>query len=183
MFKEESMTNRFIFVEDTYGIVFHRELINKLMNKHYLDTTYKPIIRRMHAKKCNPALSRKTRALIYSFKHWRALFIIDSEGRNLNEAVEDVASHFSRYELKNIRVIVVRPRHESWLCIGLGGSRNQCRSRPEEVIVRMLINRGLRIKYYEKSMLTRFAKQINIDLLLSENDFREYIEGLRWLLV
>ena len=153
------------------------------MDRHCLDTTYKPIIRRMHAKKCNPALSRKTRALVYSFRLWRSLFIIDSEGRKLGEAVGDVTSHFSRYELENIRVVVVKPRHESWLCIGLGGSRNQCRSRPEEALVRMLIDRGLRIKYYEKSMLTRFAKQINIDLLLSENDFREYIEGLRWLLV
>ena len=175
------MTGRFILVEDTYGVGFHRFLVEKLFeNKVLLEDKPKskprPRVRRLPAKKCNPSLSRKVRAILFDHDLWKVLVVIDTEYRSLNKALRDVADHFTEKELKNMRLVAVNPKHEAWLCIGIGGDRRACRSRPEDTISR-IIGRP-----YEKYMLSSLTSRLNIEPLLTEEDFEEYVNALKWLI-
>ncbi len=110
------MVKKMMIVEDTYGVDFHRELLCKLgginMNLE---------IRRLPTGKCNNALRRKVlaNALSGSSMAFKVIFVIDEEGKGMNNAVNDVLMHMKELE-DRIRVVVVQPRHETWLCIGLG---------------------------------------------------------------
>ncbi|RFA94662.1 hypothetical protein [Pyrobaculum aerophilum] len=76
----------------------------------------------------------KARVLGEDFK---AVFVIDREDNDIDSAKNSVLSHFSNPS--NIKVVVVDPRHEAWLCMGLGHEAEKCRTSPEDVIAR---NRG-----------------------------------------
>ena len=51
---------RYVFTEDTYGVDFHRIIIDHLYNNGLLSGV-KPVVRRMPSKKCNLALARKVK--------------------------------------------------------------------------------------------------------------------------
>ena len=70
----------------------------------------------------------------------------------------------------------MEPRHEAWLCIGLGLDRAVCRARPEDALVR---SRGARV--YEKRFLAQWAHQVDVERLRKEEDFQRYVEALTWL--
>jgi len=70
----------FIFVEDTYGVVFHREVLSRLLTP---SKAKRIVVRRMPAKKCNPALRRKIAASILGAGEVAGVIVvIDSEGRD-----------------------------------------------------------------------------------------------------
>ncbi len=71
---------------------------------------------------------------------------------------------------------MVSPRHEAWLCIGLGLDRRACRIHPED-----LIADRRNLKSYEKRYLASLARNIDVAKLMNEPDFEEYIDALRWL--
>ncbi len=147
-----------------------------------MNTSTRLVIQRMPAKKCNHSLGRKTLAKVFDYDKWKILFIIDSEGKGDN-AIYDVIDHIRDEFLDNIRVVVIDPRHEKWLCIGIGGSHAKCSSDPENEIMRILRGqRGLRVKSYSKDFLSRHANKININVLLREKDFREYLNAIKWLI-
>jgi len=106
------------------------------------------------------------------------LFVIDSEGLSIDEASRRILEHFGFEEQELIRVAVVESRHEAWLCIGLGGDRSKCRSSPEDVISRILNE-----PYDDKSLLARLTEQIDVSRLLGEDDFKKYLDYLKWLLL
>jgi len=83
----------------------------------------------------------------------------------------EVLDHFKRYK-QPLLVITVNPRHEAWLCIGLGGDRSSCRANPEREIER--ITR----RSYEKYHLARYARRVEVERLLDLDDFREYLKVL-----
>jgi len=167
---------RLIFVEDTYGEDFHRKLLEKLIRSNLISAQVWPKIVRMPTTGCNPALARKTKARVVGATSWRMLFVVDSEGLSAEEASRRVLEHFGSEERGSIRVVVVHPRHEAWLCIGLGGDRSKCRSSPEDEISR------IHKPYDNKSRLARYAEQIDVSRLLGEDDFRRYLDYLKWLL-
>jgi len=170
------LEKRTVFVEDTYGVQFHRYIVDRLIETGVVQGNYQPQIRRMPAKKCNHALYRKILGALLLYRSWRAIIIIDSEGKPSNEAAEnDVLSHFERYR-DRVRVVVVEPRHEAWLCIGLGGEPLKCRRSPEDQLS-MLLRRP-----YSKHLLATMSRHVGLERLISERDFREYIEALKWLM-
>ena len=73
--------------------------------------------------------------------------------------------------------MVVEPSHEAWLCIGLGFNRSSCRRNPVDTLVR-----GRRVKSYEKRYLEKWAGEVDVQRLQGENDFKEYVNSLKWLL-
>ena len=170
---------RLILVEDTYGVRFHRKMINKILGYSPRDL----IIERVPAKECNPAIERKVKAMIMDIDdtyNAKILIVLDSEGLNPDTVKENILKHFKRtrhIQHSNIRVVVVEPNHEAWLCIGLGYSKTSCRRYPKDTLIR---NRG--IKSYEKRYLDQWADKINIRNLQGEKDFTEYRESLNWLL-
>ncbi len=175
---------RLVLVEDTYGAIFHRTLINKLIELcegRKLETeslcgntrTRKPRIRRLPAKKCNPAMANHARAIVAG-SPWRILVVIDSEGKP-DAPDYFVRRRFRRDELDDIRVVTVEPMHEAWLCIGLGGDRRICRRDPIQAVQRLLNS------YYEKRMLAKLAPRIHVEILIGERDFDEYLDCLKWL--
>jgi len=170
---------RIIKVEDSYGVDFHRELIEKLKGRRLLgDTVYNPLVERLNTGKCNPKLVRTILSRLLGVNRLKVLFVVDSEGR-ADVPYNDILRHFERkpgVERLDIKVVVVEPKHEAWLCIGLGGDRKKCRSSPEEVISRIKNNQ------YRKRRLSDWAQDVDIDNLLSESDFKEYIQGVSWLL-
>ncbi|MEM1611232.1 MAG: hypothetical protein QXQ57_06275 [Sulfolobales archaeon] len=128
---------RLIFVEDTYGVRFHRELIEKIRQRGVISFS-SPEVRRLPAGKCNRKIYDKIIGAILGSRDWKVLVVIDSEGRDIEDArhkdfLVHVRNHRDRF-----RVWVVEPRHEAWLCLGLGGSSTICRSRPEDYIERDL---------------------------------------------
>ncbi len=106
---------------------------------------------------------------------WKLLKVIDSEYVR-DAARVFVERHFTEDTLRHIRVAVVEPRHEAWLCIGLCGDRRGCRHEPEQFIERLVGD------VYQKYMLARLARRISVEKLLGERDFQVYLEGLFWLL-
>lgn len=171
---------RIIIVEDSYGIGFHREIIGKLKKEGYLDNSFNPRIERLDTGKCNPKLRRSIYSRYMDSEALKILFVIDSEGR-ANAAHEDITRHFNgraplREKVLSIDVVAVDPRHEAWLCIGLGGDPKKCRQTPEYTISR------IKKKQYDwKGYLAEWANDIKIDYLLNENDFKTYVKKLTQL--
>jgi hypothetical protein len=171
---------RIIKVEDSHGVAFHIELIKKLKERGLLgDTGHNPLVERLNTGKCNPKLARAILAQLVRENRLKVLFVVDSEGR-ADVAYNDIRKHFEKkrpgVERLDVKVVVVEPRHEAWLCIGLGGDRKKCRSNPEDVISRIKNNQ------YEKWRLGDWARDVDIGNLLGESDFKEYIQGVKWLL-
>ncbi len=163
------------FVEDTHGVMFHQVLINKLFERNILSGS-RPSVRKLPAKKCNQAISRKIRGVLFNEDKWKIVVVIDTERRSFEEALRDITDHFERNELDNMRIVLIEPRHEAWLCIGLGGDKHKCRSTPEDIISKSI---G---RPYEKYMLGKLAHRIKLQKLLQEKDFKEYIDALNWLI-
>jgi len=167
---------RLLLVEDAYGVEFHRKLVDTLVERAIVSCCCKPRIERLPAGKCNQALRRKVLAKVFDESSWRALIVIDSERKSIEEAERDILSHFGQGHSQYLKMVIVDPRHEAWLCIGMGLGRGSCRSDPEREISKA-INAD-----YEKHMLGKLATRVSIGLLLGEPDFQSYLEGLRWLL-
>lgn len=168
---------RIIYVEDTYGVGFHRGLLEKLRGAGLLSSDLNPRFERLPAGKCNRALQRKVLAKIVELgaAALKAVFVVDSEG-DPEAGRAAILRHFGNPPPGvSVRVVAVDPRHEAWLCIGLGGSRSGCRGDPEEVLHRL---RGVR---YDKERLGEWVTDVDIGRLLGEPDFRDYLDSLRWL--
>jgi len=105
------------------------------------------------------------------------VLVVDSEGLDVEEASRRILEHFKPEEKTSIRVTVVQPKHETWLCIGLGGDRPRCRDDPTYELSRLLNK-----PYDEKSLLAKYVELIDITKLLTEKDFKDYLNNLTWLL-
>ena len=184
------MPVKLVLVEDTYGVEFHKTLINKLREKALLDKNMDtPLVKRLPARECNPKILRETRAIIASktrptrreIEESKILVVIDQESQPREEARQRVLKHFkprhgNQPVPRTVRVVVVEPRHETWLCIGLGLDPRSCTKDPETAITRKT-----KAKSYSKDMLARLAPHIDPGKLLGRRDFREYLEALRQL--
>ena len=178
---------RLVLVEDTYGVDFHRRLIEKLRQANLVQFSIGvPRVGRLPARECNPKIVRSVKALIAAsygaskktLEKAKIVVVVDQENLSPVEARERVAIHFERDNALRgkARIVIVAPRHEAWLCIGLGLDPHHCRENPEDTIVRA---RGL--KAYEKHYLARLADQIDPGRLQGQPDFNEYLEALQWL--
>lgn len=168
---------RLIFVEDFYGVDFHRKLLEKLKVSNLIKWSSNPRIFRMPTIGCNQALVRKVMARLVGVSLWRTLFVVDSEGLDVEEASRRILDHFKPEERTSIKVAVVQPKHETWLCIGLGGDRPRCRHDPIYELSRLLNK-----PYDDKSLLAKYVELIDITKLLTEKDFKDYLDNLTWLL-
>lgn len=110
---------------------------------------------------------------------WRILVVIDSEGRLPREAVENDIVWQVRRHRERFSVIAAVPRHEAWLCIGLGGDWGGCRSRPEGFLSRYA---GRPYDCKTKHLLAGLARGMDVCRLIGEEGFVEYLAGLCWLL-
>jgi len=159
---------RLIFVEDTYGVAFHRELLRKMG----VDGVE---VHRLPTGKCDGALERKVKARIVGVDSFKIVFVVDRENRPVGEARDSLLRHLTDHLLRgNTRIVVVDPRHEAWLCIGLGLDAAKCRTSPEEAIQRV---RG----EYDKYRLGEWARYVDVRHLAGEPDFRDYADAIRWL--
>ncbi len=173
------METKLLLVEDTYGVKFHKVILRKLQGVINVNAQGL-VVRRVPAKECNEAISRKVKAILMDeVRESKVLIVVDSEDRNPDDAVEKVITHFRNDKAlgDRVRVVTVVPRHESWLCIGLGLRASTCRNYPEDAIVRVK-----KLKSYRKDYLTKFAADVDIRRLINEVDFKEYVKAIRWLL-
>jgi len=175
------MASIVLFVEDTYGVSFHRVILERLEEARKLPKGASRLVtvRRLPSKKCNERIYRGIAGYMLSREpdphRWRVLVVIDSEGRAPEEAAErDVLAHVKGRA--PIEVVVVEPRHEAWLCLGLGGERRICRQSPESSIER------LAGRPYEKRMLATMAGRVDVGRLMREADFQAYVKALEKLL-
>jgi len=166
---------RIILVEDTYGVGFHKTVIEKLKEVKELDNSFNPRIERLPTGKCNPGLRGKVISRSSS-ENAKILIVVDTEN-NPNEVRHCMDRILSSIPHNiHIDVVLVNPRHETWLCMGLGGDRTRCRQDPEHEL------RKLRdVRDYRKEYLNKWAKDIDVHKLLEEHDFRKYIEVLKQL--
>lgn len=178
---------RLVLVEDTYGVDFHRRLLEKLRQANRtLFSTGAPRVERLPARECNPKMVRSARALIAArygasreiLEKTKILIVIDQENLPATKAKERVTMHFEKDNILKgrVRVVIAVPRHEAWLCIGLGLSPHKCRRNPEENIAR-----AKNLKTYDKHHLARLAAQIDPEKLQGQPDLDEYMEALQWL--
>jgi len=169
---------RLVFVEDTYGVGFHRLLLEYIGGKGGLRGM--PRVRRFPAKKCNPKIFNSIIGATIGCRKWKVLVVIDQETHKTSEeaAEKDFLSHVKRHR-NRFRVAVVQPRHEAWLCIGLGLGREKCREDPESAIERLID------KPYEKRFLSKAGSlagsRFDPARLEKEKDFIRYVKALEWL--
>lgn len=167
---------RLLIVEDTYGVEFHRKLLEKLRASGIISSSPTPRIERKPAEKCDKALMRRVLARAVEGPV-KVLFVIDTEGE-ANAEESSVLRHFKGTpQYVQVRVTTVEPKHEVWLCIGLGGNRSSCRREPELELCRL---RG--VAEYRKEYLGDWADRLDVDKLLGERDFQRYLEYLRWIM-
>ncbi|MCC6021892.1 MAG: hypothetical protein LM560_02080 [Desulfurococcaceae archaeon] len=166
---------KLVFVEDTYGVQFHRIIVEKLKDIGVLGNDFNPKIERLPTGKCNPGLRGKIIARI-DREDAKALIIIDTES-NPNKVKSCIEEIFKRIP-DNIRIdtVYVDLKHESWLCIGLGGDRVKCRQDPEHELRRLK-----NVRDYSKDYLSKWAKDIDVSRLQGENDFKDYENKLKQL--
>jgi len=166
---------RIILVEDTYGVGFHRTVIEKLKEVGELGNNFNPKVDRLPAGKYNSGLRGKVIARC-GVEDAKILIVVDTEGRP--DEVKDYIDRIFSNIPPDIRIntVFVDPRHETWLCIGLGGDKTRCRQDPEHELRKL---RGVRD--YRKEHLSEWAKDIDVHKLLEEHDFRKYIEMLKQL--
>jgi len=167
---------RLIFVEDSYGIDFHKKLLDKLKTLNIIKMSRNPKIFRIPTTGCNQALARKVLARVVGASSWNMLFVIDSERLSAEEAKNRILEHFKLEERKQVRVAIVQPMHEAWLCIGLGGNRSKCRDDPVYELSKLLN------KQYEKPFLAKYVDNIDVKKLQAEEDFKAYLDQLEWLI-
>jgi len=161
---------RLLLAEDTYGVEFHKAILNKLG----LDP--RPSVRRLPAKKCNPKIYKAIMGRVIGSASWRVLAVIDQESHPtpVAAAQSDFCVHIRRHK-ERFDVAVATPRHEAWLCTGLTGKVTECNSRPEDVLSKLL---G---RPYKKRDLARQAQRVELQYLMGRRDFREYVRKLEWL--
>jgi len=170
------LTPRLVLVEDVYGVGFHKQLLTKLGYSKDM-----PRIERIPAKECNPALVRKVKAKLLRLGNPRdakILVALDTENQEPEHVKQRVLIHFRKDPHLNnrIQVVAVEPKHDTWLCIGLGLDPHQCKIIPEHLIAR---SRGL--KSYSKEHLGKLARYMDPQKLAKQKDFKEYLEAIKWL--
>jgi type II secretory pathway component GspD/PulD (secretin) len=165
---------KLVFVEDTYGIQFHRVIMEKLKDIGVLGNDFNPKIERLPTGKCNPGL--RSKIIARTDREAKVLIIIDTES-NLNKVKSCIEEIFKEVP-DNIRIdtIYVDPKHESWLCIGLGGDRVKCRQDPEHELRRLKS-----VRDYSKDYLSKWAKDVDVSRLRGETDFKDYENKLKQL--
>jgi len=104
---------RLLLVEDSYGVEFHKNIIDILVEGAIVGCCCKPRIERLPTGKCNQALRRKVLAKVFNQPSWKALIIIDSERKPVEEAERDILSHFGQEHSRHLKVVVVDPMHEA----------------------------------------------------------------------
>jgi hypothetical protein len=161
-----------VFVEDTYGVEFHEKLLSELSERRIVSGRYVKVSR-LPSWICNQTLRRKLLARTGLGGH-KTLIVIDSDG-DPESAVKRVAGHLTDWPVP-LRIVTVNPRHEAWLCIGLGLDRRNCRRDPEALIERAIGGK------YRKNMLAKLARRVDAGNLFGEKDFSEYVNVLRELL-
>jgi hypothetical protein len=166
---------KIIFVEDTYGVGFHRTVLEKLKEVKELDNSFNPRIERLPTGKCNPGLRGKVISRSGG-EDTKILIVADTEGKP-DEVRNCIDKIFSNVPLNiHITTAFADTRHETWLCIGLGGDKTRCRQDPEHEL------RKLRdVRDYRKEHLSEWAKDIDVCMLLEDHDFRKYVETLKHL--
>jgi len=157
-----------VLVEDSYGVDFHRELIEKL---RYIEARIPAYIVKHVNLKCSPKALRVVKAIELKHRVSKVIAVLDEDGVERAEVKREVLGHFKGYK-QPLLVITVKPRHEAWLCIGLGGDRSSCRANPEREIERIT---G---RSYEKYHLAGYARRVEVERLPDLNDFREYLKAL-----
>ena len=146
-----------LFVEDTYGVDFYRVILDRLRDNGLLPSRVKVRVVRLPSRRCNPGLESKIVARLGGRHYDKVVIVVDSDF-NPEDAKRNVARHLRKL-CGIVKLVVVDPRHEAWLCLGLGGSPSQCRSRPEDYISRRI---G---RLYEKRMLGELAREIDVNKL------------------
>ncbi len=126
---------------------------------------------------------------------------VDSEREDPDKVRErvrnDVTNNLRVYGLTErveVEIVVVNPKHETWLCIGILCSTDEnmrqfnecvreCVQDPEHYIQRV------KRRLYRKALLAKYAESININSLIRASEltgnlisFKRYIDTLRWLI-
>jgi len=165
-----------IYTEDTYGLSFIKNVINRLISEGSISTkiqfvkTYTPSL----IKKCHNV--RKVKSVIREVD--RVLIIIDKENIYDYDENKEIWRHLSRLKSEDkskIVVIATEPEIEEWICISLGIDFDKTgynvRNKPSEVLKRRFD--------YKKRRLKDFSDKLDFDKLLAESgSFKLFYESL-----
>jgi len=169
---------RYIVVEDTYGVGFHKKILNKLYSSNLISCR-DFIVKRIDPGPCNHAFIRKLKghALRKGCNKVQTLFVIDVESTYKREE-SDILNHFkhgnkSPIKLFNPYIVLVNPNHEKWLCIGLLGNLRRCKNNFRHIF-RQSFQRE-----YKKMYLDTMAEKVEIRNLVKDKDFSRYLSILR----
>lgn len=167
-----------IFTEDTYGIKFLKEIINKLIREGYLKgniefvRSYTPSL----IKKCHN-VGIKVKSVIREVD--RVIVVIDKENvYNYNEEME-IWRHLKNLSSKDkskISIIATEPCIEEWICISLDFEFDKTGAdidlKPDRVLER---NIG-----YKKEELAKYAEKLDIEKLLKYSEsFKKFYNALK----
>ncbi len=163
--------NTVVFAEDTYGVGFYREILRKLRESNAIPKHVRVKIMRLPSRLCNSGLEKKLLARLARQKPDKVVIVVDSDYQS-DEARRKITRHLDKLR-GSVSVVLADPRHEAWLCLGLGGSPSTCRSRPEDFLSRRV---GAP---FDKKMLEVLAKNVDVGRLSSID--REFARLVRIL--
>jgi|GEM_PF-1371329 hypothetical protein len=165
-----------IYTEDTYGLGFIKNVINRLISEGFISTkiqfakTYTPAL----IKKCHNV--RKVCSVVRDVD--RVLIVIDKESVDNYDEYEDIWKHLKNlkdYDREKIVVIATEPEIEEWVCVSLGIDFDRTGNDIEKKPSRILENNH----NYKKSRLSEYANELNFKKLLEESkSFRDFYASL-----
>jgi len=126
--------------------------------------------------KCYPKASRQVKAILGLKKVQKLIMLVDSEYENVQQVESLVLEHVPSIYRDRVKVIVVDPKIEKWICIGLG---IRIMGDPVETLKDHLRKRTGNIRGYEKYMLPQFANKIEISQLMQVPEFKMLLNALR----
>lgn len=161
-----------IYTEDTYGVDFFKNLIERLIKENFVSDLIVKCQRL--AGKC----WEKTKRQINSSGEFyeKIIIIIDGEGSNRNEVFEDMKQHIPNYLQQKVHIIIFEYMIEEWICQGFN---IRFRNRPSEDLSNWLRNEKGYKYSYKKNKLPEFANKIDISQLEENTNFTSLLNILR----
>lgn len=164
-----------ILTEDTYGAEFMKRLTNKLKSLKIITKSINVKCERL-AGKCYPKANRQIKAILGLKNIQKLIIIVDSEYENIQQVEEFVMKHVPNNYRSHVKVIVIDPKIEKWICIGLS---IKIIGDPVETLKDYLRKKTGNVRGYEKHMLPQFVEKIEIIHLMQNSEFKKLLNALQ----
>lgn len=155
-----------ILCEDSYGVDFFKELLNRLKSEDIIPESLHVDADRFYGK-CNPKLKRQMKPM--AFQRGCNLFIIvaDADGNPVEEVKMKIECHVPNNFRDITHYVIFNYEIEEWVCISLNLEIN---GKPSNILKHRF--------GYEKYKLKQYVPKLDFEKLKNHESFNKFISAL-----